>query len=104
MICLVVAWQLSLAPLTKGQVLVVVGVGAVAVVLLLFFGFVLVWNLLAKGTQERREQVEPEPPKFPRYEPSIRVMIVFFAAVLGFGLKRLLDNTPVDVKTQWGHC
>jgi len=41
--------------------------------------------------QERREQVEPEPPKFPRYDPSIRVVTLFFAAVLGFGLKHLLD-------------
>jgi hypothetical protein len=44
--------------------------------------------------QGRREQVEPKPPKFPRYEPSIRVLIVFFAAVLGFGLKNLLDTPP----------
>jgi hypothetical protein len=54
--------------------------------------------------EERRGQGEPEspkPPKFPRYEPSIRVIIVFFAAVLGFGLKHLLDMDIQDpVKAQ----
>jgi hypothetical protein len=88
-ISLVVAWQLSLASLTKWQVLVVVGPGAAV---LLLFVSVVVWNLRAKDTQERREQLEPEPPMYPRYEPSIRAVTVFFAAVLGFGLKHLLDT------------
>jgi len=45
--------------------------------------------------QERREQGE-RVPYYPRYEPSIRVVTVFFAAVLGFGLKHLLDTVKKD--------
>jgi len=45
--------------------------------------------------QERREQGE-RVPYYPRYEPSIRVVTVFFAAVLGFGLKHLLDTLKKD--------
>lgn len=52
--------------------------------------------------EERREQGDPAP-YYPRYKESIRVFTVFFAAVLGFGLKHLLDlhtklaKQPVEI-------
>jgi hypothetical protein len=85
---LVVASKLSLASIPNPQVLGVVG--AVAALLLLIL--VLVWQV-RKPTQESREQDHLDrPPKYPRYDPSIRAFTVFFAAVLGFGLKNLLDQ------------
>jgi hypothetical protein len=47
--------------------------------------------------EECREQGN-RPPYYPRYKESVRIFTVFFAAVLGFGLKHLLDTTKVAQK------
>jgi hypothetical protein len=93
---LVVALQLS--PACFPQWLVLVVVGAVAAFVIWIFVLVLPSkNLQANDIQEAGR------PEYPRYESSIRIVTVFFAAVLGFGLKHLLDlpthfaKTPVEI-------
>jgi hypothetical protein len=56
--------------------------------------------------REERQEQQPPVPYYPRYDPSIRVVTLFFAAVLGFGLKNLLDTpnakNPVEIHTYKG--
>jgi len=51
--------------------------------------------------QTRQGQEGESAPYHPRYNESIRVFTLFFAAVLGFGLKHLLDNTKVAQNPVW---
>jgi hypothetical protein len=81
---LVAAWQMYLASSLKLQIGVVVVVVVVVGAVRLLLSFVP-----AIDPQERREQ--DKAPVFPRYNPSINVFTVFFAAVLGFGLQNLLS-------------
>jgi hypothetical protein len=96
---LVVALQMYLASSPKWQIVWQIGLARVVVVVV---GAVVVLLLLSfapdRDTREPREQ--DDAPK--RYDPSIRVFIVFFAAVLGFGLKHLLDlDIKKDVPYKW---
>lgn len=94
---LVVALQMYLASFPKWQIVWQIEAVLVVVVVVCEVAALLRLSLAPdRDTGEPREQ--DDAPKYEGYDPSIRVFIVFFAAVLGFGLKRLLDHGSPSYK------